>query len=217
MGWGPLLLCCWPGLPGLWYRGRWSSLMLAIVFAVLLNMTLVVTFVWTGLFADETFPAIAWPVLLLIWMGTGWIAYQNLPDFVSVPLRTVEKGSTSSKEATTTDTLFIDARREYLRGHWSEAEGLLRRRIKHVERDVESHLMLATLYRHTRQFELANEQLAWMEKFDESLVWKNEIERERQLLELIREHEQSEPDQDEHGPTNNDGVVKVNFVTPAID
>ena len=25
MRWGPLLLCGWPGLPGLWYRGNTSS------------------------------------------------------------------------------------------------------------------------------------------------------------------------------------------------
>lgn len=213
MGWGPLLLCCWPGLPGLWYRGRWSSLLVAIVFAVLLNLTLVVSFIWTGLFFDETFPAIAWPTLLLIWMITGWVAYQNLPDFMSVPSSSPALETESSEAIESTDTLFIEARREYLRGHWAEAESLLQRKIKHSPRDVESHLLLATLYRHTRQFQLATEQLNWMEKYDESIVWKNEIARERQLLLLIMEHEQSEPDLDEQAPTNNDGIVKVEHVT----
>ena len=66
MNFGPALLCCWPGLPGLWYRGRWSSLALAIAFAVLLNLTIVSSFVWTGIFRDEAYPAVAWPVLLVI-------------------------------------------------------------------------------------------------------------------------------------------------------
>jgi hypothetical protein len=213
MGWGPLLLCCWPGLPGLWYRGRWSSLLVAIVFAILLNLTLVVSFIWTGLFFDETFPAIAWPILLLIWMTTAWVAYQNLPDFMSVPVSPDTSSVVSSEEAESTDTLFIDARREYLRGHWAESESLLQRRIKHTPRDVESHLLLATLYRHTRQFNRAAEQLDWMEKYDQAIVWKNEIARERRLLDLIMEHEQSDPELDEQLPTNNDGVVKVERVT----
>ena len=185
MGWGSLLVCCWPGLPGLWYRGRWSSLCIALVFAVLLNATLLVTFVWTGLVADDTIASLAWPTVLMIWLAAAWTSHRNLPDFMSVP----DVAAEMAEDEESSDALFIDARREYLRGHWAEAEGLLKRQIQRCPRDAESRLMLATLARHTRQFRVADEQLALLERFDQSLVWREEIARERELLKLIEDHE----------------------------
>jgi len=114
------------------------------------------------------------------------------------------------------DTLFIQAQREYLGGHWEEAELLLKRRIDHAPRDMEARLLLATLFRHSRRLEQAGEQLGEMNRFDESLEWDFEIDRERQLIELIRRHQEAEgllePSEDFEDvlPTNNDGYVRVN-------
>ena len=185
MGWGSLLVCCWPGLPGLWFRGSWFSLCVALVFAVLLNLTLLVTFVWTGLISDDTIAALAWPTVLMIWLAAAWTSHRNLPDFMSVP----DVAAEMAEEEESSDALFIDARREYLRGHWAEAEGLLKRQIQRCPRDAESRLMLATLYRHTRQFPMAAEQLSLLERFDQSLAWREEMARERELLRLIEDHE----------------------------
>ena len=204
MNWGPVLLCCWPGLPGLWFRGRWSSLLLAVFFSIALNLAIIATFIWTGIFADQSFTAFAWPVIILIWGATAWIAFQNLPDVMAVKSRSGETVLDSS------DALFLDARGEYLKGNWEAAERLLLKQLSQTPRDVESRLLLATLYRHTRQFDNAWRQLETLEMFDESETWRTEILRERKLLELVIEHEHSSVDlQTETGKTNNDGFVRI--------
>ena len=204
MNWGSMALCCWPGLSGLWYRGRWSSLMVAIGFSIVLNLAIISSFIWTEVFFDQSFPAIAWPLILLFWAVTAWVAFQNLPDVMAVKSKADQTVFESS------DTLFIDARSEYLKGHWQQAEALLLKSLLQTPRDIESRLMLATLYRHTRQFDNAWQQLESLDDFDESATWQSEILRERKLLELVIEHERS-PVETDAGvePTNNDGYVRV--------
>lgn len=167
-------------------------------------MAIISTFIWTGIFADPTFVAIAWPVILTIWAATAWIGIQNLPDVMSVKSRDGQTVLDSS------DTLFLDARGEYLKGNWETAQRLLLTQLSQTPRDVESRLLLATLYRHTRQFESAYQQLETLEMFDESATWESEIQRERKLLELIIEHENTSPELEvSASKTNNDGFVRV--------
>lgn len=206
MRWGPILLCGWPGLPGLWFRGQWVSLFVAIGFAILLNLTLVSSFLWREPLG-ETFLSVAWPVILLVWTLSAFIAYRRLPDLMAVP--------TSEKVASEldSDTLFIQAQSEYLRGHWEEATGLLVRQIRRNPRDVEARLLLATLFRHTRDFEKAKVELTNAQKFDEAIEWRLEIDRELELLDIVQEHELAEAaglasdDANDLIPTNNDGII----------
>lgn len=206
MQWGPMVLCCWPGLPGLWYRGRWSSLILALAFSMVLNGAILSSFIWTEILFDRTFPAVAWPFILMFWSLTAWLAFQNLPDVMAVKTQSVNTVFDSP------DTLFIDARSEYLKGHWQEAEKLLLRQLYQSPRDVESRLMLATLYRHTRQFDDAQQQQQTLAKFDESEVWQNEIIREQRLLELVMEYESTPEPVALETSTNNDGFVRKTTV-----
>ena len=189
MRWSPILMCCWPGLARLWVRGHSSSLLVAIGFAILLNLALVSTFLWpTSL--GVTFPLVAWPTILLVWTASTWVSYKCLPDVMAV-------GSQSRENVgETTDTLFNQAQREYLKGHWTETESLLKRRLVSVPRDVESRLLLATMLRHQRRLDAAREELKMIPKFDESLHWDFEIERERKLIDLI-EADESDDDVDE--------------------
>lgn len=90
------------------------------------------------------------------------------------------------------DTLFIQAQREYLGGHWEEAEAILKRRLEQAPRDIESGLLLTTLFRHMRRFNDAREGILAIERFDESSEWEFEIEREKQLIDLIESHELAE-------------------------
>lgn len=206
MQWGPMVLCCWPGLPGLWYRGRWSSLILALAFSMVLNGAILSSFIWTEILFDRTFPAVAWPFILMFWSLTAWLAFQNLPDVMAVKTQSVNTVFDNP------DTLFIDARSEYLKGHWQEAEKLLLRQLYQSPRDVESRLMLATLYRHTRQFNDAQQQQQTLAKFDESEVWQNEIIREQRLLELVMEYESTPEPVALETSTNNDGFVRKTTV-----
>jgi len=111
------------------------------------------------------------------------------------------------------DTLFIQAQSEYLRGHWEEATGLLVRQIRKNPRDVEARLLLATLFRHTREYEKAKVELANAQKFDEAIEWRIEIDREFELLDLVEQFELAEAagrageDANDLIPTNNDGII----------
>lgn len=202
MNWGPLILCSWPGLPGLWYRGQTSSLLLAVGFSILLNLALVSTFLWPWSLG-ETFPLVAWPIILLIWITSAWVAYKTLPDWVSVPK--IATPDTPQRS----DTLFIRAQQEYLRGHWPESETMLRRCLHNWPRDIEARLLLATLLRHTRRLYDASAELENLLKYDESINWISEIRREQKLIELITADERmaADGDDDELVPTNNDGFV----------
>lgn len=182
---GPFLLCIWPGLPGLWFKGNASSLLVAIGFSILLNLALITSFIWPNSLG-ETFPLVAWPVILLIWPTSVWLAFQRLPDVMSVP------SSEKVADPDRPDTLFIQAQQEYLGGHWDEAQRSLVRLIERNPRDIESRLMMATLFRHTRRLSDAIIQLDEIQLYDESLEWDFEIKRERALVESIAEHE-SEP------------------------
>jgi len=210
MDWGSRLLCGWPGLPGLWYRGHFSSLLLAIGFAIVLNLALITSFVWPHCLG-ETFPIVAWPTVLILWTVAAFVSVSTLPDVMSV----ATTANVSADE--TTDTLFIQAQHEYLSGDWQAAESLLRQRLGRFPRDVESRLLLATLLRHDRRLEQASDQLDTIQKFDESHAWDFEIRRERRLIELILEHEAAESagvtTTTELLPDNNDGYVHIIDVT----
>ena len=209
MRWGSIMMCGWPGLSGLWYRGQMSSLLVAIGFSILLNLSLVSSFLWPWSLG-ETFPAVAWPMIFLIWGTSAWVAYHRLTDVMAVP------SSEKVADPERPDTLFIQAQREYLGGHWEEAESLLQRRIENAPRDVEARLLLATLFRHTRRLSLARDQLIEMQKYDEAVEWVFETDREKQLVELIEQHETAErladlneAPMDDPMPPNNDGIIKI--------
>ena len=185
MNWGPVIMCSWPGLPGLWYRGQASSLLVAAGFSILFNLALVSTFLWPWSLG-ETFPLVTWPIILLIWMTSACVTYKSLPDLMSVaPIPTHPEDLSSISN----DTLFIQAQSEYLKGHWPEAESLLRRNLQTSSRDIEARLLLATLLRHNRRLDDASEELENLLKYDQSINWISEIRREQQLIELIFEHE----------------------------
>lgn len=78
MRWGQLLLCGWPGLSRLWLRGHGPSLLIAVGFSILLNLALVSTFLWPALLG-EAFPALAWPVIGLVWLGSFLISVKMTP------------------------------------------------------------------------------------------------------------------------------------------
>lgn len=206
MDWGSRLLCGWPGLPGLWHRGHFSSLLLAVGFAIVLNLALISSFIWPQCLG-ETFPIVAWPTVLILWTVAVYVSVSTLPDVMSV----VSTANVSADEMS--DTLFIQAQREYLSGDWQAAESLLRQRLSRFPRDVESRLLLATLLRHDRRLEQASDQLDTMQKFDESHAWDFEIRRERKLIQLIVEHDAAESTATatttELLPDNNDGYVHI--------
>ena len=231
MRWGQLLLCVWPGLSRLWLRGHGPSLLVAVGFSVLLNLALVSTFLWPALLG-EAFPALAWPVIGLIWLGCMLVSVRMTPTWSRPPematvaerdrfttqnneqftqhntrehtqeidasesLDTTSAASDANENSeyvvdnlttTANRTLFNQAQTEYLKGHWDEAESLLLRQIQLDTRDVESRLLLATMYRRIERLDDAQQQLEKIERFDESTHWRFEISRELELIHEERE------------------------------
>ena len=192
---GQWVLCGWPGLAPLWLRGSWSSLALAIGFSVLLNLALVATFAWPTLLGDS-FPAVAWPVIIVIWVSSAVISCRmvgswNGPPVMAAETKVVEKGD--FLEENQPDTLFNRAQGEYLKGNWLEVERILKGRLEHSDRDVESRLLLATLYRHTRRPELARAELESLKRFDESVHWDFEIRNEFERIEQLESEHRDQP------------------------
>jgi hypothetical protein len=164
-------LCLWPGLAGLWLGGHWGSLFVALAFSLLLNAALANSFLWPQLLGS-TFGWIAWPCLFVAWCLAFWSARQ-LPEMA-------EKSPNPSRE--TDDTLFILAQTEYLKGNWEACCRVLEDLLRTDPRDLESRLLLATVFRRTGRKSEAREQLATFRKFDGSQQWMFEVQRELRLL-----------------------------------
>ncbi len=169
----PYIICLWPGLPRLWIRGDWAALAIAVAFGVALNLVLVSSFVWTELL-PPSFNRIGWLILGTVWLASVFQAYRSLPHLREPP-RVDDRG------------LFIQAQAEYLKGHWFEAETLLRQLLRHCSRDVDVLLMLATLYRRTKRYDEAATQLDRLDRLDEACKWRTEIAQERDTLKQLAE------------------------------
>lgn len=167
----PYIICLWPGLPRLWIRGDWAALAIAVAFGAALNLVLVSSFVWPELL-PPSFNLIGWLILGTVWLASVFQAYRSLPHLREPP-RVDDRG------------LFIQAQAEYLKGHWFEAETLLRQLLRHCSRDVDVLLMLATLYRRTRRYDEAAKQLDRLDRLDESPKWRWEIAQERETLKRL--------------------------------
>jgi len=162
MPWTPFL---WPGLPQLWYGGRWWGLALAVGSAVLLNVLLLATFVWVELL-NPAFLRYAWLATGALWIGasatSAWFGRGGAP-----------------RRASTAEAMFRQALHEYLKRSWFETERILGRLLESHPRDVEARLMLATLLRHTGRHQEASDQLAQLELLRDASKWAAEIAAEK--------------------------------------
>lgn len=173
MGNSSLKLHCWPGLASLWHRGDLASMLQAAAFSLLLNTFLLTSFLWPGLLSAP----LRWTlgVSVLVWWLIG-VRKNRL--FLS---RSLGMERWSTPELT---EQFMEAQCQYLRGHWTEAESILRQILRKNPRDIESGLLLSQIWRRSGQPMKALEQLGHLQKLDESLQWMMEIGREIKALEF---------------------------------
>ncbi|WP_116344395.1 tetratricopeptide repeat protein [Blastopirellula marina] len=165
----PWIYCLWPGLTQSWVYGRWQGLVWAGGFALLLNTALILHGVWPEL-VGETIHHSIWYVVTAVWAtSTGWSIYR------------VARGGFQPLDESV-EALFHAAQNEYLQGQWHQAEATLLRLLTRDPRDAEARLMLATLYRHTQQYDAALDAIAKLIKLDAAGRWWSEIQRERRLL-----------------------------------
>jgi predicted Zn-dependent protease len=84
--------------------------------------------------------------------------------------------------------LLRQSQREYLKGHWFEAETLLQDLLQGSPGDVEAHLLLASIQRRTKRLAEARKTLRELTELPGSGIWGEEVQRELlKLGELERE------------------------------
>lgn len=160
----------WPGLPGLWCRGSFCGLLLAVVFSNLLVVAILATFVWPELLRMGAKAVVCFSVAAL------WAVFA-IPQVRAQLERRKDLRSNGDLKH-----LFRAAQTEYLRGNWFQAESLLNQLLEVCTDDVEARLLLATLLRRVGRFEASAKQLDCVELAPDGHRWCREIEGERRLL-----------------------------------
>lgn len=188
----PIIVCVWPGLARLWLRGDMFGLAIAVVFAVMLNLALLLTFVWMEWFSVGM-RQVVWGSLALVWIIAAWRNYRKMPQLVATDTQLAD------------EDLFHQAQTEYLRGHWVEAESILERIVRNFPNDVDARFMLATLQRHTGHPEEARRQLKAIGRLPGSQKWCLEISQEQTRLTQTNQTENTNnDDQQEDDSTDPD-------------
>jgi hypothetical protein len=163
-------LFLWPGLPRLWLRGNWTSLMVAVAAAAALSAALVLSFGWSELLGPEMRTAV-WSSLGAVWFSAAAVALARRKTLLP-----------RAETAAPRDDPFSQALDGYLQGDWFQAERKLAGILEYNERDIESRLLLATMLRHLRRFEEAERHLNLLVRFDGAEKWELEVGRERQRI-----------------------------------
>jgi hypothetical protein len=164
------LTLLWPGLPWLWLRGSVAGLVLAVAFAVALDMAILLTWVWTELLPRE-FALGLWAATAGVWAVATLSAVTTFPP----PLPT---GRNEAAEA-----LFVAARDAYLGRDWLAAETKLRGLLVVAPTDGEAQLLLATLLRRVDRRGEARTALEKLARSDAGRPWLAVIRRELSRLE----------------------------------
>jgi len=186
MGRMPWAVYLWPGLPHVWKRAAWSGLAVAVGFAVLLNLALVSTLVWTELELPATGSRnYVWLAVVIIWVGSAVFSFawgRRQPD---------------TDVASTEDASFGEALDRYLQQNWYEAERSLGDLLRRNPRDLDARLMLAAVLRHTGRLCEAAGQLDRLSRIEGSRKWELEIVQERRwLAEAVRQADEEEAGSD---------------------
>ncbi len=139
---------------------------------------------WAGLATLATVWLLAW------WQGRG----ERRRDTVNQLVGQLPEGSKPDQPVAQQDQWFQEAQQHYLRGDWVATEQLLLKLLKQDTRDIESRLMLATLWRHQGRGKEALRQLDRLERLESASKWKYEIRAEREAIADTVRQDESEPD-----------------------
>jgi hypothetical protein len=163
------LTLVWPGLPWLWLRGSRSGLVLALAFALAIDVGLLTTFIWPEL-VGLGFTIALWTAISAIWLVSTASAASALP-------RPVPRARTEAADA-----LFARARDAYLARDWVAAQTHLHELLAMAPTDGEAQLLWATLLRRVGRHAESREALAQLSRSDSGRRWHAAIARELALL-----------------------------------
>jgi tetratricopeptide (TPR) repeat protein len=162
----------WPGLPQLWLEGAWSGLALALVAAGLADVLLLSTLVWVEWFSPALVK-LGWLTAGGLWIGAATVAVCSQ----------AKKGVVDGDSP---EGLFRRAQGEYLQGDYFQAEATLAEVLAKNPRDAEARLLLATLLRHSKRYDEAEDQLKQLSRFETAVRWQIEMTGERARLKRLR-------------------------------
>lgn len=193
----PVIFGLYPGWEGIAKHGRWRHLLVAVVFACLLDLVLLLTCYWTDFIpAGEK----RWYWLAL---GIAWLVLAGLASQLT-------KRLTAIRSLDREGDLYLEVTTHYLQGNWRAAEACAKALLQHNPQDAEALLLLATLYRHVRRPLDAQLALASLKKLETADRWACEIALEEQYLHEPSESpappadaktaDQTEPDSDHREP-----------------
>lgn len=163
------LTLVWPGLPWLWLRGSRSGLVLALAFALAVDVGLLTTFIWPEL-VGLGFSITLWTAVSAIWLVSTASAASALPR----PL--------PRARGVAADALFARARDAYLARDWVAAQAHLQELLAMAPTDGEAQLLWATLLRRVGRHAESREALAQLSRSDSGRRWHAAIVRELALV-----------------------------------
>jgi hypothetical protein len=170
-------------------------LAIACGFAVLLDIAILSTWVWTELL-DSPFRIFAWSGVILFWLASAVAGAMQMPALLRVP----------SPELV--DELFARAQAEYLKANWFECEVAVNQLLEEKPGDVDARMLLASMLRRLGHGEEARQQLRSLAALEGAGKWQLEMAREWQLL---REAPSVSPALVAAGAAEADSVQKVHL------
>ncbi len=155
-------LSLWPGLPQIWSGQEVLGLILAALFAVMLNLAMVARFIWTESFAP------GWPGFFMALVVCHWLAclgYTLWWIWLFHPER----------HRAEIDRLYLEATEAYLQGRWNESRRQFERILAMDETDADALMQLGTLYVRSEQPALARRAFRQCLELEGGAKWRWEI------------------------------------------
>jgi len=165
MGFARYLTLAWPGMPWLWLRGSFAGLLLALAFALAVDVAVLTTVIWSELI-DFRLSLAIWTATAMVWLIATASALTGFPP--PIP---------SGRDAAA-DALFVKARDAYLARDWLAAETKLRTLLDLSPTDGEAQLLLGTLLRRVGRLDEAATALQTLSRSDAGALWRSSIARE---------------------------------------
>jgi hypothetical protein len=162
MGFARSLTLLWPGLPWLWLRGSRAGLVLALAFALAVDVAVLTTWIWTEL-VDVRWVLTLWTAVAALWLAATASAAAAFP-------RPIPAGRDAA-----TEPIFVRARDAYLARDWLGAETQLRTLLELAPTDGEAQLLMASLFRRVGRTAEARTALEQLARSDAGGPWRTEI------------------------------------------
>ncbi|XZE43896.1 tetratricopeptide repeat protein [Pirellulaceae bacterium SH467] len=167
----------WPGAFRTWNRSESSALVTAIAFAWFVCFLLIASFVW--------------PEWLPVWVvRTLWLAIACL--VIRSALKNAWLGELPEQDTRKhRDQNLILAQSAYLQASYFESEKYLLENLAKHPSDIESSLLLVSVYRRTGRWDAALEAIQQLQRRDLAAHWSQEIATEKERC--LRGKRQSKP------------------------